>query len=146
MDIGTFPKTENGPAEIVNFDQRESVENGKFQAWGYLLYHVPLTEKQMADYELWAAPGNPDQFRLTPEQLEQQAQVVGKWEQAKHIPDKNELVSDVELSQRYEKVIESKTRSARKIPIAERLKEGAKQAAKDNAARPVPTKNTEKDR
>jgi hypothetical protein len=28
VDIGTFPKTENGPAEIVNFDQRESVENG----------------------------------------------------------------------------------------------------------------------
>ena len=31
IDIGTFPKTENGPAEIVNFDQRESVENGKFR-------------------------------------------------------------------------------------------------------------------
>lgn len=161
VDIGTFPKTENGPAEIVNFDQRESVENGKFLAWGYLLYHAPLTEKQMTDYELRAAPDNPDQFRLPTEQLEQQAQVVGKWEQAKHIPDakrltwwypdfgvfvKNELVSDVELSQRYEKVMEGKTRSARKIPIAERLKEGAEQAAKDNAARPVPTKNTEKDR
>ena len=139
IDIGTFPKTENGPAEIVNFDQRESVENGKFQAWGYLLYHAPLTEKQIADYELRAAPDNPDLFRLTPEQLEQQAQVVGKWEQAKHIPD-------VERSGRYEKVMESKTRSTQKIPIAERLKEGAEQAAKDNAARPAPTKNTEKDR
>lgn len=161
VDIGTFPKTENGPVEIVNFDQRESVENGKFLAWGYLLYHAPLTEKQMADYELRAAPGNPARFRLIPEQLEQQAQVVGKWEQAKHIPDakqltcwypdfgvfvKNELVSDVELSQRYEKVMESKARSARKIPIAERLKEGAEQAAKDNAVLPAPAKNTEKDR
>ena len=65
--------------------------------------------------------------------------MVGKWEQAKHIPD-------VELSGRYEKVMESKTRSTQKIPIAERLKEGAEQAAKDNAARPAPTKNTEKDR
>ena len=98
---------------------------------------------------------------LTPEQLEQQAQVVGKWEQTKHIPDvkrltwwypdfgvfvKNELVSDVELSGRYEKVIESKARSARKIPIAERLKEGADQAAKDNAAWSAPVKSTEKDR
>ena len=46
VDIGTFPKTENGPVEIVNFDQRESVENGRFQAWGYLLYHAPLTEKR----------------------------------------------------------------------------------------------------
>lgn len=161
VDIGTFPQTGNGPAEIVNFDQRESVENGKFQAWGYLLYHAPLTEKQMANYELRAATGNSDQFRLTPEQLEQQAQTVGKWEQANHIPDakrltwwypdfgvfvKNELVSDAELSQRYGKVMESKARSARKIPIAERLKEGAEQAAKDNAVRPAPVKSTEKDR
>lgn len=161
VDIGTFPKTENGPAEIVNFDQRESVENGGFQAWGYLLYHAPLTEKQMADYELRGASGNPDRLRLTPEQLEQQAQVVGKWEQAKRIPDtkrltwwypdfgvfvKNELISDAELSMRYEKVMESKARSARKIPIAERLKEGAEQAAKDNAVRPAPVKSTEKDR
>jgi hypothetical protein len=161
VDIGTFPKTENGPTEIVNFDQRESVENGRFLAWGYLLYRVPLTEKQMADYELRAAPDNPDQFRLTPEQLEQQVQVVGRWEQAKHIPDrkrltwwypdfgvfvKNELISDAELSKCYEKVMESKARSARKIPIAERLKDGAEQAAKDNAARPAPAKNTEKDR
>ncbi len=91
VDIGTFPKTENGPAEIVNFDRRESVENGRFQAWGYLLYHAPLTEKQMADYELRVASGNSDQFRLTPEQLEQQAQVVGKWEQVKHIPDAKRL-------------------------------------------------------
>lgn len=161
VDIGTFPKTENGPTEIVNFDQRRGVENGKFLAWGYLLYRAPLTEKQIANYELRAAPGNPDRFQLTPEQLEQQAQVVGKWEQAKHIPDvkrltwwypdfgafvKNELISDAELSQRYEKVIESKTRAARKIPIAERLKEGADQAAKDNASRPAPAKNIEKDR
>jgi transcriptional regulator with XRE-family HTH domain len=161
VDIGTFPKTENGPAEIVNFDKRESVESGRFLAWGYLLYHAPLTEKQMFDYELRAAPGNPDQFRLTSEQLEQQAQVVGKWEQEKHIPDgkrltwwypdfgvfvKNELIPDAELSERYEKVMESKARSARKIPIAEWLKEGAERADKDNAAHPAPVKNTEKDR
>lgn len=165
VDIGTFPKTENGPAEIVNFDQRESVENGRFLAWGYLLYRTPLTEKQMADYELRAAPGNLDQFRLAPEQLEQQVQVVGKWEQEKHIPDgerltwwypdfgvfvKNELDSDAELSKRYTKVMESKAHAAQKRaekkPIAEQLKEGSAQAAKDNAARPAPVKNTEKDR
>jgi len=35
-------------------------------------------------------------------------------------------------------VMESKARSARKIPIAERLKEGAEQAAKGNAARTYP--------
>lgn len=165
VDIGTFPKTESGPAEIVNFDQRDSVENGRFQAWGYLLYTAPLTEKQIYDYELRAAPCNPDQLRLSPEQLEQQVQSVGKWELAKRIPDvkrltwwypdfgsfvKKELVTDAELSGRYEKVMESKSRATRKStekkPISERLKEGAAQAARDNATRPTPFKNTEKDR
>lgn len=59
-DIGTFPKTENGPLRLVNFDKRENVEQGRFLAWGYLVYDAPLTEKQMDDYELRAAPGNPD--------------------------------------------------------------------------------------
>ena len=165
VDIGTFPKTENGPAEIVNFDKRESVENGRFQAWGYLLYSAPLTKKQTDDYELRAASGNPDQLRISPEQLEQQLQTVGKWEQAKRIPDvkrltwwypdfgsfvKKEFVTDAELSGRYEKIMDSKThtsrKSAEKKPISERLKEGAAQAERDNAARPTPSKNTEKDR
>ena len=165
VDIGTFPKTESGPAEIVNFNKRESVENGRFQAWGYLLYTAPLTEKQTDDYELRAAPGNPDQLRLSPEQLEQQLQTVGKWEQAKRMPDvkrltwwypdfgsfvKKEFVTDAELSGRYKKVMESKSRVARKSdekkPISERLKEGAEQAARENATRPVPSKNMEKDR
>lgn len=160
VDIGTFPKTDSGPAEIVNFDKRDSVENGRLQAWGYLLYNSPLTEKQVDDYELQAAPGNPDQLRLSPEQLEQQVQIVGKWEQAKRIPDgkrltwwypdfgsfvKKEFVTDAELSERYEKIMESKARAEKK-PIAEQLKEGAEQAARDNAARPAPSKNTEKDR
>ena len=160
VDIGTFPKTESGPAEIVNFDKRESVENGGFQAWGYLLYTVPLTEKQTDDYELRAAPGNPDQLWLSPEQLEHQVQTVGKWEQAKRIPNvkrltwwypdfgsfvKKEFVTDAELSGRYGKIMESKAWNEKK-PISERLKEGAAQAERDNAARPAPSKNTEKDR
>jgi len=159
VDIGTFPKTEGGPAEIVNFDQRESVEKGRVQAWGYLLYHAPLTEKQTDDYELRAAPGNPDQLHLTPKQLEQQVQAVGKWEQAKRVPDgkrltwwytdfgsflKKEFVTDAELSGRYEKIVESKARG--KKPISEQLKAGAERAAKENAARSTPAKNTEKDR
>lgn len=103
VDIGTFPKTENGLLYLVNFDKRESVEQGRFLAWGYLVYDAPLTEKQMADYELRAAPGNPD--RKAP------IQEPG----------------------------ESKS-------IADRLAEGAKQAARDNVARPTPAKGTEKDR
>jgi hypothetical protein len=61
VDIGTFPKGENSPVQIVNFDKREAVENGLFQAWGYLEYAAPLTEKQIDDYELKAAPDNPDE-------------------------------------------------------------------------------------
>lgn len=103
VDIGTFPKTENGPLYLVNFDKRESVEQGRFLAWGYLVYDAPLTEKQMADYELRAAPGNPD--RKAP----------------------------------MREPGESKS-------IAVRLAEGAKQAARDNAAHTAPAKGTEKDR
>jgi hypothetical protein len=107
VDIGTFPKTENGPLRLVNFDKRESVEQGRFLAWGYLVYDAPLTEKQMADYELRAAHGNPDRKPPLREQGESRA--------------------------------ESKS-------IAARLAEGAKQAARDNTARPASEKSTEKDR
>ena len=61
VDIGTFPNPpDNKPLEINNYDKREPVEGGKLQAWGDLTYAKPLTKKQMADYELKPAPGNPD--------------------------------------------------------------------------------------
>ena len=60
VDIGTFPKTRSGPIEIENYDKRIPVEGGTFLAWGLLYYSAPLTEKQMNDYELRAAPGNPN--------------------------------------------------------------------------------------
>ena len=107
VDIGTFPKTENGPLYLMNFDKRESVEQGQVQAWGYLVYDAPLTEKQMGDYELRAAPSNPDRK-------------VAMREQAQNRTDRKS--------------------------IAARLAEGMKQAAKDNAARPVPDKTMDKDR
>ena len=46
--------------EIINFDERRMVEGGTMRAWGELAYLKPLTEKQMEDYELRPAPGNPD--------------------------------------------------------------------------------------
>lgn len=49
---GTFPKEQNAPVSIVNFDTRSAVEGGQMQAWGYLEYPEPLTQKQAADYEL----------------------------------------------------------------------------------------------
>lgn len=148
VDIGTFPKTQNGPVRIVNFDERESVEHGRFRAWGFLLYRAPLTEKQMGDYELRAAPGNPDRKRL-----EEQVQAVGQWEEKHKLPEsqrftwwypdfgvfvKNELVSDAKLVGRYEKVMG--TARAEKKPISEQLKEAAKQAERD-AVPPVKKKS-----
>lgn len=60
VDIGTFPKPpHNAPDEIVNYDQRVPVEGGAFLAWGHLTYTKPLTEKQMADYELRPSPEHP---------------------------------------------------------------------------------------
>lgn len=49
---GTFPKDQNAPVNIVNFDTRSPVEEGRMQAWGYLEYPQPLNTKQAADYEL----------------------------------------------------------------------------------------------
>ena len=60
VDIGTFPKTENGPVRFENFDKREEVEQGQFRTWGYLIYDAPLTAKQIYDYELRPAPDNFD--------------------------------------------------------------------------------------
>ena len=60
VDIGTYPKSEREPVRIANFDRREDVEQGKFKAWGYLVYDAPLTAKQIYDYELRPAPGNFD--------------------------------------------------------------------------------------
>lgn len=62
VDLGTFPtSTENPPMQIINYDWRKSVEEGKIQAWGELAYPKPLTQKEMSDYELKAALDNPDQ-------------------------------------------------------------------------------------
>ncbi len=46
---------------IVNYDddRRRPVADGRLMAWGELTYAKPLTEKQMEDYELKPAPGNP---------------------------------------------------------------------------------------
>lgn len=61
IDLGTFPKPPgNALVEIINFDERRMVEGGTMRAWGELAYLKPLTEKQMEDYELRPAPGNPD--------------------------------------------------------------------------------------
>ena len=128
VDIGTFPKTQGGPVEIESFDKRISVEGDAILAWGALYYTAPLTVKQMSDYELYASPGNPDQPRVTPEQMESHAQIIGQWEQSKCIPDvrrltwwysdfgvfvKKEFVPNVQLLKRSDEITDhQRTRSA----------------------------------
>lgn len=56
----------NAPVEIINFDERRMVEGGTIRAWGELAYLEPLTEKQVDDYELHPAPGNPDRDQGPP--------------------------------------------------------------------------------
>jgi hypothetical protein len=56
ISIGTYPRESGDPVEIQNFDTRTTVENGAFQAWGWLEYDKPLTDKQVRDYELRYVP------------------------------------------------------------------------------------------
>lgn len=59
VDLGTFPKPPDNPVvEVHNYDvdSRVPVENGMIQAWGYVEYRKPLTEKEAGDYELRPAP------------------------------------------------------------------------------------------
>jgi len=145
VDIGTFPKTENSPAKIVNFDSREWVENATFRAWGYVAYDALLTQQQASDFELRPASDNPDQARPSPYQLEAQAQVVGKWEQAKRVPEmkrvteyhndfgvyvKKDFISHERLTERFGQAVENNTRAAarrayKKYP--DLIKNGAEQ-------------------
>ena len=58
-----------------------------FQAWGAITYAHPLTEREMQDYELRPSRNNLDIRR----QMDSQAQVVGKWEDAHRVPDQKRL-------------------------------------------------------
>ncbi len=151
VDIGTYPKTDNGPLSIVNFETREGVEMGRVQAWGYLIYDAPLTEKQISDYELKAAPDNPDvRARMC-----EQAQTVGAWEEKRKLRDNQrftwwypdfgsfvpkEYVTPEQMAERYEFAAEALTRpkGGKQSRISEQLKAGAEQAARENAVRPEP--------
>lgn len=48
---GTFPRTKY-VKDVVNFDRRQFVPEINREAWGYIEYADPITEKQAADYEL----------------------------------------------------------------------------------------------
>ena len=53
VDIATYPRPkDNLPVAHLNYNTRQPVEGESFRAWGELWYPHPLTEKQMADYEI----------------------------------------------------------------------------------------------
>jgi len=75
--IGTIPRSPK-PENIVNYDNRVFVENGSFPAWGHLIYKEPLTEKQISDYELRAAPANPHSKTSMLDELQKGKERSGK--------------------------------------------------------------------
>ena len=88
IDIGTYPKSDfNRPVHMDIYPTRQQVPGEAFQAWGAITYAQPLTEQEMRDYELRPARDNLDIRR----QMDAQAQVVGKWEDAHHVPEQRRL-------------------------------------------------------
>lgn len=64
--------------EIAPYEKRLWVENGTIQTWGELIYTKPLTEKQIAYYELTPAPNNPDRVKQREEQLGQSNSIAAR--------------------------------------------------------------------
>ena len=88
IDIGTYPKSYfNQPIHMDIYAGRHQVPGESFQAWGAILYTQPLTEQEMRDYELRPSRDNLDIRR----QMDAQAQVMGTWEDAHHVPEQKRL-------------------------------------------------------
>ena len=88
IDIGTYPNSYfNRPVHMDLYFTRQQVTGEAFQAWGAITYAHPLTEREMQDYELRPSRNNLDIRR----QMDAQAQVVGKWEDAHRVPDQKRL-------------------------------------------------------
>lgn len=73
---GTYPNGENKPVSIENFDERQPVENGQLQAWGYLEYAEPLSQKEMKDYELKAVSASVTRVNTPEKQTERKKSVL----------------------------------------------------------------------
>ena len=161
VDIGTFPKTDNGPVIIFNFDKRDDIVKENFKAWGYLIYDAPLTEKQIKDYELRAARDNPDVVAV----MREQAQTVGSWEKMKNLPDDERFtwyrkatntfemclprVSPEQIAERYQFAKQELTYAAEKAnapkPIMEQFADAEKQVQRGETT-PVDKKILREDR
>ena len=114
---------------------------------GAIIYAQPLTDREMRDYELRPARENLDIRR----QMDAQAQVVGKWEDAHHVPEQRRLtwfypdfgsfvakeyVTPEQLAARahgVERQAAAKARKEDKQPIAQQIKPPQKQAEEHGA-------------
>ena len=156
IDIGTYPKSYfNQPIHMDIYAGRHQVPGESFQAWGAILYTQPLTEQEMRDYELRPSRNNLDIRR----QMDAQAQVVGKWEDAHRVPDQKRLtwfypdfgsyvvkeyITPEQLAgfargvERQEAALAYKE-AKRQPPIAEQLK-AAQKAAQEHRAPDAPKK------
>lgn len=76
ISLGTYPNGENKPVSIENFDERQPVENGQLQAWGYLEYAEPLSQKEMKDYELKAVSASVTRVNTPEKQTERKKSVL----------------------------------------------------------------------
>lgn len=145
IDIGTYPNSYlNRPIHMDIYPGRQEVTGEAFQAWGAITYAQPLTEREMQDYELRPSRENLDVRR----QMDAQAQVVGKWEDAHRVPDQKRLtwfypdfgsyvakeyVTPEQLAVRARSVERQEAARARKEakrqpPIAEQLKAAQREA------------------
>lgn len=156
VDIGTYPKSRDNPMiDFTNYDSRIPVEGGAFRAWGEITYAKPLTEKQVADYELRPARENLDVRRT----MDAQAQIVGKWEDIKRVPEQKRLtwfypdfgsyvakdfITPERLAECARGIEAQQAARARKEakqpPIVEQLKQAEKLAG-ENRAQPAPKKD-----
>ncbi|WP_243425859.1 hypothetical protein [Flavonifractor plautii] len=156
IDIGTYPNSYfNRPIHMDIFFTRQQVTGEAFQAWGAITYAQPLTEQEMRDYELRSARENLDIRR----QMDVQAQVAGKWEDAHHVPEQRRLtwfypdfgsyvakeyVTPEQLATRVKGIARQEAARAHKEgkePIAEQMKAARQQAQEQRGPEP-PKKET----
>ncbi|WP_164475020.1 hypothetical protein [Flavonifractor sp. An91] len=156
IDIGTYPNSYfNRPIHMDIFFTRQQVTGEAFQAWGAITYAQPLTEQEMQNYELRPARENLD----IRQQMDAQAQVVGKWEDAHHVPEQRRLtwlyhdfgsyaakeyVTPEQLATRVRGIARQEAARAHKEgkePIVEQMK-AARQQAQEQRGPESPKKDT----
>ena len=150
ISIGTFPKDHfKAPIRLQNYDGRLPVEGGAFRAWGEVVYDTPLSDGELRSYELRPSRNNPDIRR----QMDAQAQVVGKWEDAHRVPDQKRLtwfypdfgsyvvkeyitpeqLADFARGVERQEAARAHKEAKRQPPIAEQLKAAQREAQENKA-------------